>query len=352
MSTRPFLLGAALLLAAACQSPQPPKAPAQQGSKLDPNQVVAKVGGKPITAAQLEGKIGRELKSLEQQYQERLHELRKDALEAMIREQLVEAKAKEKGLTATEYVEREVMQKLPQPSEEEIRSIYDRAKASGQQLPPLDQVRPDIARFINQQKSQGAMNDFYEGLKRDANVEMLLPAYVPPKVEVEAVGPSKGPASAPVTIVEFSDYQCPFCARVEPTIDELMAAYPDKIRVVFRDFPLPNHAQAPKAAEAAHCAGDQGKYWEMHKKLFQNQQALAPDDLKKHAREVGLDGTKFDQCLDSGAKSSLVQKNLEAGSEAGVSGTPAFFINGRLLSGAQPLSAFKQAVDAELAAKK
>jgi protein-disulfide isomerase len=163
--------------------------------------------------------------------------------------------------------------------------------------------------------------------------------------------PSTGPADAWVTIVEFSDFQCPFCARVEPTVAQLLSKFPDKIRLVYRDYPLPNHGDAPKAAEAAHCAGDQGKYWEMHGRLFSNQDKLKVPDLKAQARELGLDGAKFDQCLDSGEKARLVEESRKAGDEAGVSGTPAFFINGRLLAGAQPLSAFEEIVNAELQPK-
>ncbi|HSN92237.1 MAG TPA: thioredoxin domain-containing protein [Anaeromyxobacteraceae bacterium] len=350
MRNNPAVLGALALFAAACQSPRPAQQASDPG-KLDPKMVVAKVGGTPITAAELEDKVRPEQRKLEAQYQERLHELRKNALEAMIRERLVEAKAKAHNLTATEYVNREVVQKLTPPSDAEVRALYERAKASGQQLPPFEQVRDDIGRFLNQQKGQMALQEFHDGLRREAGVEVLLPPYQAPKVEVAAVGPSKGPASAPVTIVEFSDFQCPFCARVEPTVAELLEKYPGKIRLVYRDYPLPNHGDAPKAAEAAHCAGDQGKYWEMHGHLFANQSALKVEDLKAHARQIGLDGAKFDRCLDSGAKASLVAENLKAGNEAGVSGTPAFFINGRLLSGARPLSDFEQAVNAELGAR-
>jgi protein-disulfide isomerase len=183
------------------------------------------------------------------------------------------------------------------------------------------------------------------------NVEVLLAPYEPPKVAVDATGPSKGPAGAPITIVEFSDYECPYCVKAEPTVRQLLAEYPGKIRLVYRDFPLPMHSRAPKAAEAAHCAGDQGKYWEMHDKLIASSTQLDPKDLKSHARDVGLDGAKFDQCLDSGEKAKVVEGHKRAGDEAGVSGTPAFFINGRMISGAQPLEAFKAIVDQELKGK-
>ncbi len=352
MRTRTLLAGAALILAAACQSPRSnPNATAGQPQKLDPASPVARIGGQAITAGELDDVVKKDLKQLEQQYQERVYELRKQALDSMIKKRLLEGKAKAAGTTPEEFVQKEVVAKIPEPTDAEVQALYERAKAGGQQLPPLDQVKPDIAKFIKQQKAQGALAEYYDKLKKDAKVEVLLPAYEPPKVEVAAEGPSKGPQAAPITIVEFSDFQCPYCVRAEQTVKDLLAAYPDKVRLFYRDYPLPFHGDAQKAAEAAHCAQDQGKYWEMHDKLFANQQKLAVSDLKGYARELGLDAGRFDRCLESGEKAKVVEGHKKAGEDAGVSGTPAFFINGRPLSGAQPLESFKQIVDQELAKK-
>ncbi|ACL67411.1 DSBA oxidoreductase [Anaeromyxobacter dehalogenans 2CP-1] len=344
---RNVVLGALAVLAAACQSPRPAQ-PAQQ--KENPSAPVAKVGGQAITTGELDELVKSDLKQLEQQYEEQKYQLKRQGLESMIRRRVFEAKAKAEGITPDELVNRDVVAKIPEPADDEVRALYERAKAGGQQLPPIDQVKPDIARFIKNQKAQAELTAYYEKLKKDMNVEVLLPAYMPPKVEVAATGPSKGPNDAPITIVEFSDFQCPFCVRAEPTVKDVMAAYPGKVRVVYRDFPLPSHDLAPKAAEAAHCAGDQGKYWEMHDRLFAANGKLAVDDLKGYAREVGADGAKFDRCLESGEKAPVVQEHHKAGEAAGVSGTPAFFINGRLISGAQPLEAFKAVIDQELKA--
>jgi protein-disulfide isomerase len=131
-----------------------------------------------------------------------------------------------------------------------------------------------------------------------------------------------------------------------------MRVYGDKIRLVYRDLPLPNHKNAPKAAEAAHCAGEQGKYWEMHAKLFANQRALEVPALKGYAKDLKLDQAKFDKCLDSGATAAIVEESRKVGNEAGVNGTPAFFVNGILISGAQPFDAFKEIIDVELAQSK
>jgi len=343
-----LFLTAALAAVVACQSPRSAQ-PSQQ--KQDPSAAVAKIGGKPITAGELDEAVKKDLTQLEQQYHEQKYQIRRNALEAMVRQRAFDEKAKAKGISRDELLNQEIAAKLPEPSDEEIRALYERAKAGGQQLPPIEQVKPDIARFIKNQKGQGALAEYYEGLKKEMNIEVLLPPYEAPKVAVAATGPTKGPASAPVTIVEFSDYECPFCVRAEPTVKDLLAKYPGKIRLVYRDYPLPMHPKAPKAAEAAHCAGDQNKYWEMHDKLFTPGTKLEVADLKAHAREVGLDGAKFDRCLDSGEKAKDVEAHKKAGDEAGVSGTPAFFINGRLLSGAQPIEAFIAIVDQELKGK-
>jgi len=160
--------------------------------------------------------------------------------------------------------------------------------------------------------------------------------------------PVKGPSDAKVTIVEFSEFQCPFCARVQPTVNQILEEYGDDVRIVYRDFPLSFHQYAQKAAEAAECADDQGKFWEYHDKLFENQQALDTSNLKQYAKDLGLDSAQFDSCLDSGKYELEVKKDFQDGQSYGVSGTPTFFINGIKVVGAQPFSTFKQVIDSEL----
>jgi protein-disulfide isomerase len=334
-----FLLATFALAAAGCQ----PKA------KLA--EPVAKIGSQAISADELDKAVGPDLKQLENQYQQQVYQAKRQALESIIQKRVFEAKAKATGLAGPdELIQKEIASKIPEPTDEEVEMVYERAKAAGQQLPPVDQIKPDIVRFIKQQKAQSQLMAYYEDLKKEMKVEVLLPAYLPPKVPVEAKGPARGPKEAPITIVEFSDFQCPYCVKAEKTVVELVAAYPEKIRLVYRDFPLPIHPLAPKAAEASQCANDQGKYWEMHDKLFAVEGKLEVENLKKYARELSLDGDKFDKCLDSGEKAKVVGEHHKAGEDLGVGGTPAFFVNGRMLSGAQPLEEFKKLVDAELAA--
>ncbi|HET9551328.1 MAG TPA: thioredoxin domain-containing protein [Anaeromyxobacteraceae bacterium] len=350
MRIRNAFLGALTLAVAACQSPRPTQAATDAGTGK--NAPVAKVAGVVITAEELDKSLRNELNEVEQ----RTYDLRKQGLDQLINQRLVEGKAKAAGLAVDEFLKKELSTKVADPSDEEARALYERAKAAGQVNDPFDKVKPQVVGFLKQQKLQVVLAQYVEQLRAEAKVEVLLPPYLPPKVEVAATGPTKGPDAAPVTIVEFSDYQCPYCARAEGTVKDLLELekYKGKIKLVYRDYPLPSHNLAPKAAEAAHCAGDQGteKYWAMHGKLFAAAPKLEVTDLKAYARELGLDGGRFDKCLDSGEKAKTVQEHAKAGEEAGVRGTPAFFINGRLLSGAQKLEAFTAIVDAELAAKK
>lgn len=175
----------------------------------------------------------------------------------------------------------------------------------------------------------------------------------PPTAQVSADDDAvMGNPDAPVEIIEFSDYQCPFCARFfEQTLPQLEQNYIDagKVKLIYRDFPLSFHQDAQKAAEAAECAGDQGKYWEMHDRIFGNQQSIGVDSLKQYAQQIGLDTGQFNSCLDSGKYAEEVQKDFSDGQAAGVSGTPTFFINGVKVVGAQPYSVFEQAIEQMLA---
>ncbi|HUK66053.1 MAG TPA: thioredoxin domain-containing protein [Anaeromyxobacteraceae bacterium] len=316
----------ALGLLVACQKPTATQA------KVDASAPVASWKGGSITAAELDAQT---------------FDMRKQTLDQMLIRRLIEQKAKEENITAEALFKREVVDKAKKPTDDEMKKFYDE-QAAKQQLPPFEQVKDQIAQYLEKPAMLAAQQAFADQLKKDYAVEVALK---PPRLEVAAEGPARGAPGARVTIVEFSDYQCPYCSRAEETVKEVMKAYDGKIRLVYRDYPLPFHPQAQKAAEAAHCAGDQGKYWEMHEKLFANQQALEPPALKGYAKDLGLDQGKFDKCLDAGEKASLVETNRKAGEKVGVTGTPAFFINGYLLSGAQPIGEFKSIIDSELARK-
>ena len=228
----------------------------------------------------------------------------------------------------------------------------------------LAAVRADLARIqtdLTTVKGQLAQVLRVLGQQRQASGGGAVAPSGPVRASV-AGAPTLGRADAPVTIVEFSDYQCPFCGRFFATVlPALKSEYIDagKVRYVFRDFPLDQlHPMARKAAEAAHCAGEQGKYWEMHDALFRNQRALSPPELREHARALGLDGARFETCLASGRYAARIERGLADGAAAGVQGTPGFVIGrtktgdvveGTPVRGAQPLETFRQIIDRALA---
>jgi protein-disulfide isomerase len=337
------------LFAAACSrggAPTKGDAPSTVDKKL----VVAKVDGADVTIGDLDESIQGDLLTARNEFLEKEHQLRSGGLDLLIRKRLLEKKAKADGKT-TEQILAELDAKIPAPSEEDLRALYQQAVESGRELPPFEAVRSQIEEFVRQQEKDKLLAELYAELEKNAKVERSLPPLLLPKVEVEAIGASRGDAKAPVVIVEFSDFQCPFCKRAEPTLKRVLDEYAGKVRLVYREYPLSGHAEAPKASEAALCAGDQGKYWDMHAKLFEHQTELAVDKLKEYARAISLDGEKFDKCLDNGEKAKEVAMHLEAGQKVGVSGTPAFFVNGRPLSGAVPFERFKEVIDHELSGK-
>jgi predicted DsbA family dithiol-disulfide isomerase len=349
ITTRLAILVTGALMVFGCTKPGSKSGAPAGGAARDPKAPVAKVGDQVITEADLAKESKAEVSRAEAQHLEQVHQIRERSLEGLIDKRLIEAKAKAEGLSSDQLVEREVSSKVTPPTETELKAMYDQAKANGQPLPAYEQVKPQIVKYLTDQRRAQQRKTFIDKLRADAKVQVMLPPLLLPRQEVALEGESRGPNNAPITIVEFSDFQCPYCSRAEETVKKVMDAYKGKIRLFYRDYPLPFHAQAQKASEAALCAADQNKYWEMHEKLFANQQALTVPQLKEHAKGLGLDQGKFDKCLDGGEKAKLVENSKKAGEEAGVNGTPHFFINGRPLSGAQPFEEFKKVIDAELA---
>ena len=171
----------------------------------------------------------------------------------------------------------------------------------------------------------------------------------PPRQAVSAgKSPAKGGANAQIEVIEFADFQCPYCLAAAPTVKKVLETYGDRIRLVYRHYPLPNHPQARPAAEAAQCANEQGQFWPYHDRLFAEAGKLSDADLKKAAADLGMDAARFNTCVDEHRYKAVVEADQQAGNDAGVNGTPAFFVNGRLLSGAQPFEAFKRVIDEEL----
>jgi len=257
--------------------------------------------------------------------------------------------AAKRKLTVPALLDAEVTSKVGLVTEQEIEKFYQENKAQikGEQA----QAREKIRSYLQNQKLAAKREEFLRSLRGQAKVVVNLKPPRVQRVEVSVQGaPVKGGDKAPVTIVEFSDFYCPFCKRVVSTLAKLESRYGDKVKLVFRDFPIESlHPGASKAHEAARCADEHGKFWAYHDKLFASPPKSSPEIFKGFAKEVGLEPVAFETCLSSGKYQAAIKKDIEEGQRLGVAGTPAFFINGRLFTGAQPLEAFARVIDEELA---
>jgi predicted DsbA family dithiol-disulfide isomerase len=322
---------------------------AQETTKPAVPEVVARIGDTVVdresvmreASASLQAVESERLKC-EQDANRNEHAALEQAAERVVHRKLFALEAQRRGVTE-EALRDELKTKNGEVTDAEVDAFFEANSARIQQ--PKEQVFEQIRAYLKQQKLQQADADFFAEAEKNFKVDYLME---PHRVEVAATGSARGPATAPVTIVEFSDFECPFCKRVLATLDQIEEKYGDKVRVVYRHYPLSSHANAQKAAEASLCAADQGKFWEMHDLLFNEQQKLAVADLKEKATRLGLDGAKFDECLDSNRHAEAVQADARAGDAAGVSGTPAFFVNGRFLSGAVPFENFAELIDDEV----
>jgi protein-disulfide isomerase len=311
----------------------------------DPNATVATVGDHKITEKDLDAKVKPQLdqmhamleKRVDQLIADKTFDLRRETLESMTDDYLVQQAADRDKLSVPDYLKKEYSGKNA-VTDAQAKAFYEKNK--GQGTAPYDQIKPQLLQMMNRQA-------LLERLRKNQPVKILLE---PKRVVVDSSGhPALGSKDAPVTIVEFTDFQCPFCKATEATLKQLHDKYGDKIRVVHMDFPLPFHSHALDAAKAARCANEQGKFWPFHDALFADQSKLAPADLKATAKTLGMNSTKFNACFDSAKYDSQIKADQAVGEKVGVDGTPAFFIDGRPLTGAQPAPKFEELINDELA---
>jgi protein-disulfide isomerase len=239
----------------------------------------------------------------------------------------------------------EIKDKVTDPAAADIKELYEVNKEDlgGESL---ENVRPRLVTFLRQMQEQKLQEALVAQLKGKHKTSIALRA---PVVEVGTGGrPARGNPKAPVKIVEFSDYECPYCKKGEEAVAQVMKEYGDRVQLYYRDFPLPFHKNARNAALAANCASAQGKFWEYHGKLFAIDE-LSTEKMKATAGDLGLDQAKFNACFDNQEFKAAVDKDMEDGQSVGVTGTPTFFVNGRVLTGAQPFEAFKEVIEEELA---
>jgi len=316
-------------------------APAAAGD----SHAAATVGGDVITMEELDRAASNQLAKIRQQE----FQVRNDVLSSMIQQKLVSREAAARKVSEADLIKAEVDSKAAAPTQDEISQYYEKMK-SRMGGKSLDEVKGDIEKALRVQKGNERRAQFFNELSAKNEVKILLD---PPRatVTLRPGAPVEGPADAPITIVEWSDYQCPFCKRAHPTIEQVLSEYKDKVRFIYLDYPLPFHQMAMPAAQAVHCAEDQGKFWEYHKNLFEVAGDLSAADLNKRAADLGLDGAKFQACTDAKPHDGLIKSNYDDGSALGVTGTPAFFINGRMLVGAQPIEQFRELINDELTRK-
>ena len=321
----------------------------EQDSKAD---IVAEVRGVAITQDDLQSAAAEELEALEiqslqfqgQQEGER-HRILENQLKAMLAEKLVALEATEQGLSTEELLEREVRSKFEEPTQEEVERFYlaNQQQMQGPRVQMLPVIRRHLADLSREEKYQAYVDQL--------STKYAVTNYLKPlRLDIATTGhPSHGPADAPVTIVEFSDFECPYCSGLLGTIRSIQQNYADKVRLVYRQFPLVNlHPDAQKAAEASLCANQQGKFWEMHDLMFEDQTGLSVTALEEKAQSLGLDEAAFQECLNSSQFAERVKTDVRAGAVAGVTGTPALFINGRALVGNVPYARIAKIIDEEL----
>lgn len=302
-------------------------------------EVIATIAGEPLTLAEFERKSALNLFQAKNTY----YQAHKKALDGFIDDLLLEREARKEEITVEVLLERNVNSKLPKDPAEDVLRVYYEGLETNE---PYDSVRSKILEHLRQRRLMRARTAYIQSLRSQAKVTVNLAS---PRTPIPVSGgPIRGRSDAPVLLVEYADYECPYCQQIYPGLKKLQAEYTDRLAFAYKDAPLPNHANAQKAAEATHCADAQGKYWEYHDLLFSDTQ-YDINFFKQAARKLNLNGEVFDKCLDSSEQAKKVMAQLGEAQRLGLPGTPSFFINGRFLSGAVTYESLRAAVEEELA---
>ena len=311
--------------------------------------VVARIGDIEVTFGELEAAWQQNDAASRLRMLQDLYETRRRALDILVGDRLIDREAQARGMTRDELLITELPSRTLEVTEEEIQLIWERNR---ERFPDqtLEDFRPEIVAAIERQRPMQALHAYTNELREAAgDIDVLL---APPRQQIDVLpqDPVRGPADAPIEIVEFSDFDCPFCQRATETIDRLLEDFAGQIRFIYKDYPLPTHPDAFKAAEAGNCAHEQDRFWELHDTMFANQGALGIDELHSYAESIGLDTEAFAECLDSGRHAASVERDVAIGNGYGVQSTPTLFVNGRSVIGAAPYETFVEIIREELAA--
>jgi protein-disulfide isomerase len=303
---------------------------------------VAEVNGHKLTLNDLENK--KQGKLLTARYQ--FYLAQRQALDEMIDEYLLQQVADREHLTIDKLLEKKADKQIKDVTDDQLEVYYEGLQTDQ----PFESMKDKIREHIRRNRINKARIAYIKGLRDKEKVVVTL---APPSATVALEGsPVQGPDKAPVTLVEFADFECPYCAKIHPDIKKLREQFGDKLRIAYKELPLPMHQHAEKASEASLCAGDQGKFWEYHDALFDNPKDLDVAHLKQRAGDLKLDQAKFDKCVDSGEKQAAVKKDLDEANRLGITGTPSFFVNDHFVSGAVDYATLRDLVEQQLNASK
>lgn len=310
------------------------------GTPDDPDRtsVIAEVDGTKFTLSEFEGKRPQALF----QARNTFYESEKKAVDEFIEDYLLERQAQKENLTVAALLEKHVNNAIAKDPDDAALRVYFEGIDTTE---PFEAIRPKILEHLRQRRLAKARTAYIQSLRSEAKISVNV---APPRTSVSLERtPVRGPVNARVTLVEYADFECPYCQQMQPDLNKLEAEYKGKIAFAYKDVPLPMHLHAQKAAEAAHCADAQNKYWDYHDLLYTSK-ALEIPQLKAGARSLGLDGEAFDKCLDSGEQAGLVKTELDEAQKLGLQGTPSFFLNGRFLSGIMTYDQLRQLIEEEL----
>jgi len=315
--------------------------------KTDNAKQVAKVADEIITYKDLSKGIESELFEAE----ERLYELKYNRLKALILEKIINKHPDKKNLSNDEFLDKIIAKDIV-ISEKQIEDFIRERKIPQEHLNA--QFKERIRNFLSIEKKRVAIDNWMAKETKNIKVEINLAKPLRPWFDVElGDAPVIGSKDAKVTIIEFSDFQCPHCQKGSHLIKQIREKYNGKVKIAFRNFPMPFHSQAKGAAEASLCAKEQGNdyFWKMHDVMFDNQSKLDPDSLNQLAKKIGLNTSTFKTCLDSKKFQQYIQNDMDYAESIGVKATPTFFVNGRMINGAQPLEVFSEVIESELSMK-
>jgi len=340
----PVAITALWLSSVACGQAQSPAAAQSQPPAPGASDPVATVGGVTITRADLDVLVAPQIAKLDEQ----AHQIRRAQLDELIAAKLLDAEAKARNLSREALEKAEIIDKVAPLTQADVDAFVaaNRARMPGDPAALMPQIR----QYLTEQRLGARREAFVDELRGKTKVAVLLKPPAVFRATIDLTGtPTRGTADAKVTVVEFSDFHCPFCRRVQPTLTALLSKYPNDVKLVYKHMPLDQlHPQARRASEASWCAQQQGKFWEYHDLLYAGGPDGSDPTLSALASRAGLDPSAYQQCMASGKAAAEVQKHVEEGAKFGVNGTPGFFVNGRFLNGAVPLETFVQVVEEEL----